>query len=84
MGSSGIEREAYRALARALRDARQAAGLSQRDLAGLTGIKQGKISSVEQALGNPTLKTLAKMAHACGVSLSITHGDGDGKDALES
>ena len=80
MGSSGIEREAYRALARALRDARQAAGLSQRDLAGLTGIKQGKISSVEQALGNPTLKTLARMATACGVTLTIAPADPDGDD----
>lgn len=57
----GIEREAYRDLARALRDARRAAGLSQRDLADLTGIKQGKISSVEQGIGNPTLRTLAKL-----------------------
>lgn len=83
MGSSGIEREAYRALARALRDARQAAGLSQRDLAGLTGIKQGKISSVEQALGNPTLMTLARMASACGVTLTIAPADPNGDD-LES
>lgn len=79
----GIEREEYRALARALRGARLEAGLSQRGLANLAGIKQGKISSVEHGLGNPTLRTLSKMARACGVTLSISPSGGD-KESLES
>jgi DNA-binding XRE family transcriptional regulator len=46
-------------------------GLTQRELASLAGIPQPTISAIERGLANPTLATLAELAHAlgCGVGL---------------
>ena len=46
--------------------ARIKAGLTQTDIAGLTGIAQTYISSIECGKQNPTLDTLAVLAEAIG------------------
>ena len=64
------EGDVYRAtrvaidLAQKLHDARTAAGLSQKQLAELAGVRQGTISNIEQAEALPTLETLAKLTDA--------------------
>jgi DNA-binding XRE family transcriptional regulator len=46
-------------------------GLSQRELADLTGINQRDISHIEQGKANPTLTTQVKILSALGLTLSI-------------
>jgi transcriptional regulator with XRE-family HTH domain len=50
---------------------REAAGLSQRQLAARARVPQGDISRIEQGKGNPTLRTLLRMVAACGARLRI-------------
>lgn len=46
------------------RDARLASGLSQRQLAGSSGVRQADISRIERGAGNPTEATLQRLASA--------------------
>lgn len=48
---------------------RLAAGLSQRQLAGLLGTQQANVSRLEKCPGNPGLNTLQSWASALGVSI---------------
>lgn len=57
--------------ARALREARKRAGLSQLDLAQCTGIPQPTISRIERAATNPTVETLAQLAQGLGCHLRV-------------
>lgn len=50
---------------------REAAGLTQRELAARARVPQADISRIEQGKGNPTLRTLVRMAAACGARLRI-------------
>ncbi len=59
---------AYAALGRA----RRAAGITQSELAEITGIQQAAISRLEQGHGNPTLETLELVARGIGRTLKIT------------
>ena len=52
------------ALGTAIARARIQAGLTQEDLAKRTGIRQGTLSLLEKGAGNPTVKTLERIAHA--------------------
>lgn len=61
-------RTRYR-LARELLDARRKRGLTQDQLAELTGIDQADISRIEAGAANPTLETLAAVAVALEVDL---------------
>ena len=55
-----------------LRAARQARGLSQGELAKLTGVSRQQISLLEAPDTNPTLATLQKVAEALGMELHIS------------
>ena len=59
--------EIYRETGLSLIDARNSAELSQRDLAAKTGIAQGDISKIERGNGNPSLKTLKRLAEGMGM-----------------
>ena len=48
--------------------------LTQREVASLTGIPQPTISEIESGLANPTLATLAELAHALGRSIGLGVG----------
>jgi DNA-binding XRE family transcriptional regulator/predicted RNase H-like HicB family nuclease len=60
------------ALRLTLRWARQARGLSQGQLAKLTGVSRQQISLLEAPDTNPTLTTLQKVAEALGMDLQIS------------
>ena len=47
------------------------AHMTQMQLSELTGITQSDISKIENGNGNPSLKTLQKIAHAFGKKLKI-------------
>ena len=60
---------------------RQAAGLTQEQLAERVGMKKQTITRIENKPGNLTLKTLVRIAAAAGTDLSIRFGGED--DCLE-
>lgn len=51
--------------------ARALAGISQKQLAALTGIDQSDISKIERGVANPSIATLERIATALGGHLSI-------------
>ncbi len=59
------------AIIQALIDARKAAGLTQKELSEKTGIAQGDISKLENGSGNPSLRTLKRLAEGMGKTLRI-------------
>lgn len=72
-GSEGVAevaalRTRYR-LARELFDARRSRGLTQMQLAELTGVDQADISRIEAGTANPTLETLSLLAAGLEVDL---------------
>lgn len=56
--------EAAIALGLQFHDAREARGLTQRELADLSGVRQADISRIERGAGNPTEATLQRLATA--------------------
>lgn len=58
-------------LMRAIIDARQETGLTQQQLAERTGISQSDISRYERGTGNPSVKTLRRLAAGLGMSVKI-------------
>ena len=63
-----------------MRKARRRAGLSQRELAGLTGVAQPTIARVERGVEVPRVDTLARLLSACGESLEALPTLGIGVD----
>lgn len=59
------------ALIRAMVDARKSTGLTQKELSERTGIAQSDISKFEKGGGNPSLKTLQRLADGMGMTLRI-------------
>jgi ribosome-binding protein aMBF1 (putative translation factor) len=59
------------ALVQALIDARQLSGLTQQQLFARTGIAQSDISKFENGNGNPSLKTLRRLAAGMGMRLKV-------------
>ena len=55
----------------AIIDARKERGMTQKDLARVTGISQADISRLERGTGNPSLKTLQRVAQALQMVLKI-------------
>lgn len=55
----------------AMIDARKKAGLTQKELSDRTGIAQGDISKLENGNGNPSIKTLQKLAEAMNMTLKL-------------
>lgn len=68
---------------RHLRQARARAGLSQRDLAAVTGIPQPMISAIERGLQDPRHGTLEKLLAACGQELDLVLKGGEGVDPTQ-
>ena len=61
----------HHASAQAVASARAAAGLSQKQLAVITGIDQSDISKIERGVANPSVATLDRIAAALGGQLRI-------------
>lgn len=55
----------------AMIDARNAEGLTQKELSERSGIAQGDISKLENGNANPSIKTLQRLAAAMGKTLRI-------------
>ena len=60
------------ASANAVSAARAMAGLSQKELAAMTGIDQSDLSKIERGVANPSVSTLERIAAALGAQLTIT------------
>lgn len=58
--------------ARAVAAARAASGLSQKQLARMTGIDQSDISKIERGTANPSVSTLERIAEALGGKLTVS------------
>ncbi len=58
-------------IAQAVIDARVATGMTQQQLAEATGIAQGDISKLERGSGNPSVRTLRRLAAGMGKRLKI-------------
>lgn len=59
------------AVIQAMIDARKKSGLTQKELAEKTGIAQGDISKMENGNGNPSLKTLQRLAEGMDMILKV-------------
>lgn len=57
---------------RAIVEARESAGLSQKELAKRTGIAQTEISKLERGMRNPSIKLLQRLADGLGMVLNVT------------
>lgn len=55
----------------ALIDARKSTGLTQKQLAEKTGIAQSDISKLESGNGNPSLKTIQRLANGLGMRVKL-------------
>ncbi len=55
----------------AMIDARKERGMTQKELAEVTGISQADISRLERGTGNPSIKTLQRVAQALQMALRI-------------
>ena len=62
----------HAASAAAVAAARAAAGISQKELAALTGIDQSDLSKIERGTANPSVGTLERIAIALDGQLAIT------------
>lgn len=58
-----------------LRQARRAAGLTQREVATRAGVQQSVVSAYESGGREPSLATLSSLVEACGVSLEVQLGE---------
>ncbi|SRR5712691_5923372 len=65
---------------RALRYARQRAGLSQRELAARTGLPQSTIGRIESGAVDPRASTLDRLLAGCGFDLEVEPRLGIGID----
>ena len=61
----------------AVRDAREAAGLTQTELAIRMGVAQSAVSRIEAGRANVTVDMLARIAVALGAPLKVTLGMGE-------
>ncbi|MBR5225049.1 MAG: helix-turn-helix transcriptional regulator [Clostridia bacterium] len=59
------------AIMQAMIDARKSSGLTQKQLAEKTGINQADISKLEHGSGNPSLRTLQRLAAGMGMRLKL-------------
>jgi ribosome-binding protein aMBF1 (putative translation factor) len=68
-----IEADAVIQAARFVRTLRERSGLSQRELAAKLAMEPSQLSKIERGVGTqgPTLKTLARIADACGRRLEL-------------
>lgn len=59
------------AIIQAMIDARKLRGITQKELSEKSGIAQGDISKLENGNGNPSIRTLQRLAAAMDMSLKI-------------
>ena len=59
------------AIMRAMVESRKRTGMTQKQLAEATGIYQGDISKLERGCGNPSIKTLQRLAAGMGMTLKL-------------
>ena len=59
-------------IVRAMIEARRTTGITQHQLSEKTGITQADISRLEHANGNPSLRTLKRLAAGMGMQLRIS------------
>ena len=59
------------AVIQAIINARQQAGLTQKELSERTGIAQGDISKLENGNANPSIRTLQRLASGMGMTLKV-------------
>ena len=59
------------AIIHAMIEARKTSGLTQKQISERAGIAQGDISKIENGNGNPSLKTLKRLASAMGMRLKL-------------
>ena len=76
--------ESSAALAYSLTMARNASGLTQKQLAEVTGIYQADISRIERGLANPSLSTLQRLAEGLGTELKIEFDRSLGEAQIDS
>lgn len=69
--------------AKTLSQARRRAGVSQRELARLTGIAQPTIARIERGLVDPRIGTVERLLDACGARLSVEDVAGRGVDRTQ-
>ena len=55
-----------------LKERRAALNISQQDLSEMSGVSLATIKDLERGLGNPSLKTLERIAVVLGLEISIT------------
>lgn len=65
--------------AQAVAAARAVRGISQKQLAQMTGIDQSDISKIERGTANPSISTLERIAKALGGKLAVSIAVSDGK-----
>lgn len=63
--------EPERQIMRAIIEGRDERDLTQKQLAEMTGITQADISRFENGTGNPSLRTLKRLAEGLGMSLKV-------------
>lgn len=63
-------------MAMQLMELRERRGMTQTELAGVTGIAQSEISRIERGSANPTEKTLLRIADALGADLRVVERTG--------
>ena len=63
--------EPERQIMRAILEGRDERDLTQKQLAEVTGIAQADISRFEDGTGNPSLRTLKRLAEGLGMSLKV-------------
>ncbi len=61
----------YTSIAISVSKARKLKGLTQSELAKITGIHQAEISKIERGIGNPSVKTLDRIAKGLGLNLEL-------------
>ena len=59
------------AIIHAMIEARKNSGITQKQLAERTGIRQGDISKIETGEGNPSLRTLKRLASGMDMQLKL-------------
>lgn len=64
----------------ALRHARRRAGLTQRELAAITGIAQSTVARIESGAIDPKVSTLDELLRSCGEELRAVDRIGIGED----
>ena len=58
-------------IANQVSEARELKGITQTQLSKITGIHQAEISKIERGIGNPSIKTLERIAKGLGLNLEL-------------